>query len=226
VLLVKALISVLAPHLLIPHHVPSKADEPVPFQFYVALPAEAVTKESSRIVIAKSIEADVLSHSSHAFSPEDILVVYCSPQSVFRVRPATRCSSSLSGSWSSSLLFVLPSSTFYTRNPSSGHSSPILCASFSPTGNLLATGSGDASARLWDLFTETPSHTLSGHKDWVLCVEWEALERKLATGGHDSHVSFFFRRARYFFECRPPISSHPQRSEYGIQRPESLLATR
>ena len=72
-----------------------------------------------------------------------------------------------------------------------GHSSPILCASFSPTGNLLATGSGDASARLWDLFTETPSHTLSGHKDWVLCVEWEALERKLATGGHDSHVSFW-----------------------------------
>jgi hypothetical protein len=76
---------------------PPKADEPVPFQFHVALPADAVTKDSSRIVISKSIEADVLSHSSHAFSPEDILVVYCSPQSVFRVRPATRCSSSLSG---------------------------------------------------------------------------------------------------------------------------------
>jgi hypothetical protein len=83
-------------YLLILHHVP-KADEPVPFQFHVALPADAVTKEASRIVIAKSIEADVLSHSSRAFSPEDILVVYCSPQSVFRVRPATRCSSSLSG---------------------------------------------------------------------------------------------------------------------------------
>ncbi len=74
-----------------------KADEPVPFQFHVALPADAVTKDSSRIVISKSIEADVLSHSSRAFTPEDILVVYCSPQSVFRVRPATRCSSSLSG---------------------------------------------------------------------------------------------------------------------------------
>ena len=72
----------------------------------------------------------------------------------------------------------------------SGHSSRILCASFSPTGNLLATGSGDATARLWDLFTETPSHTLSGHKSSVLCVEWEALERKLATGGHEGHVSF------------------------------------
>ena len=74
-----------------------------------------------------------------------------------------------------------------------GHSSRILCASFSPTGNLLATGSGDATARLWDLFTETPSHTLPGHKSSVLCAEWEALERKLATGGHEGHVSFWKR---------------------------------
>ena len=69
-----------------------------------------------------------------------------------------------------------------------GHTSPILCASFSPTGNFLATGSGDTNARLWDLNTETPSHVLSGHKGWVLCVEWEAMERKVATGGHDGHV--------------------------------------
>jgi ribosome assembly protein 4 len=69
-----------------------------------------------------------------------------------------------------------------------GHTSSILCASFSPTGSLLATGSGDTNARLWDLDTETPSHVLSGHKGWVLCVEWEAMERKLATGGHDGHV--------------------------------------
>lgn len=53
---------------------------------------------------------------------------------------------------------------------------------------MLATGSGDANARLWDLDTETPSHVLSGHRGWVLCVEWEARERKLATGGHDGHV--------------------------------------
>lgn len=78
-----------------------------------------------------------------------------------------------------------------------GHASPILCASFSPTGNFLATGSGDCNARLWNLDTETPSHVLSGHKGWVLCVEWEAMERKLATGGHDGQVSLALLGSMY-----------------------------
>lgn len=69
-----------------------------------------------------------------------------------------------------------------------GHASPILCASFSPTGDHLATGAGDCTVRLWNLSTETPSHTLNGHKGWVLCVEWEGMGRRLASGGHDNHV--------------------------------------
>lgn len=162
-------------------------EDPVPFSFHVILPNDAAsetTTAATRITISKSINDDVLSHPSHAFTPEDVLVVHCSPQAVFKVRPATRCSSTLSGtqvdttSWKNLSFSMFP-----------GHTSPILCANFSPTGNLLATGSGDCNARLWDLFTETPSHVLSGHKGWVLCVEWEAMERKLATGGHDGHVS-------------------------------------
>ena len=156
-------------------------EDPVPFSFHVSLPQDQTKPEApTRIVVSKSLETDVLAHSSGAFSQEDILVVQCSPQSVFRVRPATRCSSTLSGNYPSVLLGVYLLCT--------GHSSPILCASFSPTGNLLATGSGDTAARLWDLNTETPSHVLTGHVGWVLCVEWEAMERKLATGGHDGHV--------------------------------------
>jgi ribosome assembly protein 4 len=73
-------------------------DEHVPFAFHVALPEEATTPNApTRIVISKSIEVDVLSHASHAFSEEDVLVVRCAPQSVFKVRPATRCSATLSG---------------------------------------------------------------------------------------------------------------------------------
>lgn len=80
-------------------------EDPVPFSFHVALPDGPDTKPGAptRIVIAKSLEADVLGHPSDAFSTEDVFVVYCSPQSVFRVRPATRCSSTLSGKPSANL---------------------------------------------------------------------------------------------------------------------------
>lgn len=139
----------------------------------------------TRVVISKSIEVDVLEHPTGDFTTEDVIVVHCSPQSVFRVRPATRCSSTLSGLFA---FYYFPLTLEHSYILNLGHTSPILCASFSPTGSLLATGSGDANARLWDLDTETPSHVLSGHKGWVLCVEWEAMERKLATGGHDGHV--------------------------------------
>ncbi|GJJ11383.1 hypothetical protein Clacol_005615 [Clathrus columnatus] len=146
-------------------------EDPVPFSLYVSLP-EKDTNSPTRIVIKNSIQEDVLKHSSKLFTPEDVITIYCSPQAVFKVRPATRCSSTLT---EPNIL-------------SPGHSSPILCAAFSPTGAMLATGSGDNNARLWDINTETPSHVLVGHKGWVLCVEWEARERKLATGGHDGHV--------------------------------------
>lgn len=71
----------------------------MPFSFHVSLPEDqdSIPGAPTRIVIAKSIEADILNHSSNAFTPEDVIVVHCSPQSVFRVRPATRCSSTLTG---------------------------------------------------------------------------------------------------------------------------------
>ena len=143
----------------------------------------------TRVVISKSIEVDVLEHPTGDFTTEDVIVVHCSPQSVFRVRPATRCSSTLSGLFTFFYCFPINARRCsYIMKIFLGHTSPILCASFSPTGSLLATGSGDTNARLWNIDTETPSHVLSGHKGWVLCVEWEAMERKLATGGHDGHV--------------------------------------
>lgn len=132
--------------------------------------------------------------SVSGYSPEDVFEVICEPQAVFRVRSVGRCSSTLSGE------SRFPSSVFYRSGhhltlPHSpgfpGHAQPILCCSLSPTGKYAATGSGDATARLWDMEIELPKATLSGHKGWVLCAEWEARERVLATGGHDGHVRFW-----------------------------------
>ena len=65
------------------------------------LPENQDTPQGSptQVVISKSIEADVLNHPTADITTEDVIVVYCSPQSVFRVRPATRCSSTLSGTF-------------------------------------------------------------------------------------------------------------------------------
>uniref|UniRef100_T1IXE5 NLE domain-containing protein n=1 Tax=Strigamia maritima TaxID=126957 RepID=T1IXE5_STRMM len=96
---------------------------------------------------------------------EKVLEIVCQPQAVFRVRPVTRCTSSLPG-----------------------HAEAVLSAAFSPDGRYLASGSGDTTVRFWDVNTETPHFdctvriwdtvlghtllTLSGHAKSVTCVKW------------------------------------------------------
>lgn len=84
-------------------------------------------------------------------------IVY-QPQAVFKVRPVTRCTSSMPG-----------------------HAEAVVSINFSPDGSQLASGSGDTTVRLWDLNTETPHFTLSAHKQWVLCVAWSPDGKKLAS---------------------------------------------
>ena len=75
-------------------------DDPVPFLFHIDASAQAIASGApARLVISNSIDQDVLNHPSQAFSPEDVFVIHCSPQAVFKVRPATRCSSTLSGTF-------------------------------------------------------------------------------------------------------------------------------
>ncbi|RKP14006.1 hypothetical protein BJ684DRAFT_19550 [Piptocephalis cylindrospora] len=61
-------------------------------------------------------------------STEETLQIRYTPQAVFRVRPVTRCSSSLPG-----------------------HKEAVLNVSFSPDGEHLASGSGDTTVRIWDM---------------------------------------------------------------------------
>lgn len=78
-------------------------EDPVPFAFHVTIPGSASGEEGNtlaaptRIVVANSLQQDVLLNPKHPATPEDVFVVHCSPQAVFKVRPATRCSSTLTG---------------------------------------------------------------------------------------------------------------------------------
>ncbi|RXK35253.1 ribosome assembly protein 4 [Tremella mesenterica] len=147
----------------------TRTEDPLPYSFHLVPrpPATSSSSTPARVPINTSILEDALEAPTvkGLFSSEDVFEIWCEPQAVFRVRPVGRCSATLSG-----------------------HASPILCCAQSPTGKWAVTGSGDATARIWDMETELPKWTLLGHKGWVLCVEWDAREKMLATGGHDGQV--------------------------------------
>ncbi|XP_035224028.1 notchless protein homolog 1-like isoform X2 [Stegodyphus dumicola] len=120
-------------------------ETPVPFLFFV-----------NDIQIRDSLHTTV---DKKTIEGENILEIVYAEQSVFRVRPVTRCTSSLPG-----------------------HAEAVISASFSPDGRYLASGSGDTTVRLWDVNTETPQYTCKGHRHWVLCIAWSPNGMKLASG--------------------------------------------
>ena len=48
----------------------------------------------------------------------------------------------------------------------------------------MLTASHDGTAKLWDLRTAIPLHTLEGHTDKLLCAAWVG-DSSVATGGAD-----------------------------------------
>jgi len=116
-------------------------------------------------------EAEIVTNLASSFgkmakqSAERVLSITYYPLAVFRVRPVTRCTSSLTG-----------------------HTEAVLCVSFSPDVLRLASGSGDSTVRLWDLNTELPKHTCQGHTGWVLSVQWSPDGGRLASAGMDKIV--------------------------------------
>ncbi|KUI66799.1 Ribosome assembly protein 4 [Cytospora mali] len=97
---------------------------------------------------------------------ETTITLSAEPQAVFKVQSVTRLAAKIPG-----------------------HGQAILSAQFSPaTSSMLATGSGDNTARIWDCETGTPKHTLKGHTGWVLGVSWSPDGERLATCSMDGTV--------------------------------------
>jgi COMPASS component SWD3 len=55
-----------------------------------------------------------------------------------------------------------------------GHTAPILSIEFSPTSNMLVSGSMDESAIIWDVKSGKSMKQLPAHSEAVWCVGWDA----------------------------------------------------
>jgi WD40 repeat protein len=71
----------------------------------------------------------------------------------------------------------------------SGHSDDIRAMTFSPDGTLLATGSVDRTARLWDAATGAPFAMLDGHSNGVTAVVFSPDGKRVATASGGSFDS-------------------------------------
>ena len=69
-----------------------------------------------------------------------------------------------------------------------GHAQPVFSLAFSPNNHLLASGSIDHTARLWDMSTWTPKFTLNGHSAQVVDVAFTAEGATLETVGYDPAI--------------------------------------
>ena len=87
-----------------------------------------------------------------------------------------------------------------------GHVAPVNCAAFSPDGLLLAAGSEDGVAKVWNIESNVATASIDGHEDAITCIAFAPNNIFLATGGEDMSACVWIAEtgaqiARVSIEC-------------------------
>ncbi|KAJ5763114.1 hypothetical protein N7533_001795 [Penicillium manginii] len=72
--------------------------------------------------------------------------------------------------------------------PIDGEQKSVTCLAWSPDNKLLASGSRDATVKIWNAKTGQCILTLEGHSSWARCVDWSPKRGLLASGSLDGTV--------------------------------------
>lgn len=123
----------------------------IPYAFYINGFEVKNSLEETLELILKDIEEKEKETASSSISKllEETLTISYQPLSVYRVRPLTRCISTIPG-----------------------HTDSILHLSYSPNGKHLASGGGDKTVRFWNVNTNLPLFVCEGHSHHILYTGW------------------------------------------------------
>ena len=88
----------------------------------------------------------------------------------------------------------------------------VNAVSFSPSGELLATGGRDGKVKVWRVGEPSPKIVYSGFKSWVSCLAISVNQQKLVIGTRDGQIRMF------------DLDQHPSGKELAGQTGQQVLA--
>lgn len=120
--------------------------------------------------------------NNEQISYEEALTISYQPLALYRVRPVTRCIESMPG-----------------------HTEAVIIVSYSPNGNCLASGGGDAAVRFWNTTTSMPIHTCLGHRNHILCALWTPNGNKFISADRNGEIRVWDPKTG---ECLNTLTGH------------------